>query len=973
MFNYFLRKDIYINIFNRIIYCFVILFSFLIFPSFLIYYSLDFIYETNRNNLRQDLLIKMNNRLEYLNKYSNNKRYFHSLLTKISQYAQTVDNPIDYMQLNIDNLRNKYPNKLQFIVWDSDGKVVNKLSDRINFNYVLKKLFKSLKDVTDKVTDDYYFRISNLDSIKNNYNLFRSFFGKIFIPENLKIPLGRTSNAGPFMTETGSGLIYVWYSIKEKISFLCFLSDDLLDDFSGLGKISDKINNYDSMFITGYTLVPNHSVHPAHFPINYEADLKLALSIFENAGDSIFENSRCLVRLSMPEPSVRTFCFFLKTDGIWDYEYNRNIMFGIVFSFLLLFYSLGIFYFLYKRHFFSIRWKLTSLFLFANLAPIAIIGFIAKDYLDSQRLNIKNELIGDLEKSIRELDARYKSMIDDLNLRLNTIVLDISNIIGNEQIKEDEINKLKSLYDVFNCSELYIVASDTGVIGYKRDELKIQQSLDSVTTFGKTVLSFTNRKVSNNQQSNKRSKIIKLENSEYMSGFVDNFGCISDFNFGETARIYYSYAFGDKNQYNCNYFFIMLWDREYLQDLFLKESYKTLFKSVPEANYYIKSNISNNSYGERKLEPIITSVLENNISIVKEVSGYRTIDDKNFVFVCFNGSYLKDCTILAVYPEYLIDKRINLIKVKIIGGIIISFLLTIIIIHVLSLHFLKPIHNLGEAALAIGDRNFGFRVPIGDKDEFGHLNQVFNRVIEGLGDFEVARIVQESLFPENHFDVGEFNIFGRSVFMTTLGGDYYDCFKINDEYLGIIIGDVAGHGIPAGLMMAMAKSAVLTSSEEVKLNPSLLTTRLNKMFYSINNKRLRRMMTFQYFVLQVKDGHFIYTNAGHCFPVIVDDNTRTATYIEYTTAPLGVMSSCRCENKVLNLEKGQSLVLYTDGIIEACNANGEQYGYDRYKECLPKHYDVNPETFYYNLYNKVYRLWTSKPDDDLTLIIINRK
>ena len=161
--------------------------------------------------------------------------------------------------------------------------------------------------------------------------------------------------------------------------------------------------------------------------------------------------------------------------------------------------------------------------------------------------------------------------------------------------------------------------------------------------------------------------------------------------------------------------------------------------------------------------------------------------------------------------------------------------------------------------------------------------------------------------------------------MTTLGGDYYDCFKINDEYQGIIIGDVAGHGIPAGLMMAMAKSAVLTSSEELKLDPAAFTTRIHKIFHAIKNERLKIMMTFQYFVLRVNDGHFVYTNAGHCFPVIVDSINKTAQYIEYIATPLGIGNKCRCKNQEIDLKEGQSLVLYTDGIVEAYSAEGEQY------------------------------------------------
>ncbi|MBP5468286.1 MAG: SpoIIE family protein phosphatase, partial [Candidatus Riflebacteria bacterium] len=378
------------------------------------------------------------------------------------------------------------------------------------------------------------------------------------------------------------------------------------------------------------------------------------------------------------------------------------------------------------------------------------------------------------------------------------------------------------------------------------------------------------------------------------------------------------------------------------------------------------------SYGSKKYENVLYSILEKNPGEYENITGDIVIDNKKYIFAYLTGVNFKDWSILSVYPEEEIDKEINLLLAQILAIAFISLLFTIIIGHLLSIQFLSPINNLGVATLAIGERNFSHRIPIGDKDEFGYLNQMFNRVIEGLGDFEVAKIVQESLFPGNRFSVGNFDIFGRSVVMTTLGGDYYDCFKINDEYQGIIIGDVAGHGIPSGLMMAMAKSSVLSAPEEIKLDPTLLTTRLHKMFFAIKNERLKRMMTFQYFVLNVKTGHFIYTNAGHCFPYIVNNETKTASFLEYIATPLGIGPRCRCKNYEFDLKVGDSLILYTDGIVEAYNEAGEQYGYERFKKSLPDHYNSNPETYYYNLYNKVYKTWSHKPDDDLTIIIVNR-
>ena len=966
-------KNLFIIYSQKLLSGMVLIFCFLFFPLFLVFNSLNIFFETNINNLRQNKFAAMSNTLEYLDKYSNNKRYFHFLFSKISEYSQKAENPVKYLETNIYNIKEKYPDKIEFVVWDSNGKIINELTDKNGYSYVLGKLYTCFKEVSESVKADSSRNISDLEVVKKNVKIFRNFLGKIFIPNNLKYPLLKSGNAGPFITGLGKGKTSIWYSVGKKISFLCFLSDELLNDYSGLEKISVNLNSNNGSIITGFSVTPNIDKSATKFPEKYESDLAMALTTFDNAGDRFFENEYSLVVMSMPQPEIRTFCYFRKNLEDWDINYKRNIWFGIFTSILLSIYCLFGYYYLFKHHFFSIRWKLTLLFLFANIAPILIVSFIAKGFLENKRISLKNEIISDMEKSLRDFDARYTSLPEDYSYRLNSKIDQVAIQIGSDTINNKEKESLESLYKEFNCSGLYVIASNSDFISIIRDESGINQSRKFISSMAESVLAFANKKIIEKKEDDIFSSLFDPEVSEFVRLYQKSIRNVTELSMGEMSWIYYAYFFGDKSIYNNNYLLMILWNRDRFQNIFVKESFKTLFKNIPEGLLYIKSNLSNISYGSEYSDDNIASILDKKSRMTEKISGNIEIDKKSHIFVCLNGTNLKDWTFLAISPVESVNREINLLIVQIVAGALVSLLLTIIIGHLLSLQFLKPIHNLGEAALAIGERKFSHRVPIGDKDEFGHLNQVFNRVIEGLGDFEVGRIVQESLFPGNHFDVGDFNIFGRSVVMTTLGGDYYDCFKINDEYQGIIIGDVAGHGVPAGLMMAMAKSAVLTSSEEVKLNPTLLTTRLNKMFYAIKNERLKRMMTFQYFVLRITDGHFIYTNAGHCFPVIVDDNTKTATYIEYIATPLGISSRCRCKNQEFDLVKGQSLVLYTDGIVEAYNANGEQYGYERFKKSLPDFYDVNPETFYYNLYNKLYKQWSPKPDDDLTLIIVNKK
>ena len=148
--------------FQKFLSYFVVIFCFLFFPVFFIFSSVHIICWNNAENLKQSKIVEMDYALEYLNKYSNNKKYFHYLLTKYSEYAQISDNPLESLKKNINNLKAKYPNKFQFIVWDNNGKVVKELSDKTGYNYIISKLY----EVLNSVRIDPSLRIADIKSVK---------------------------------------------------------------------------------------------------------------------------------------------------------------------------------------------------------------------------------------------------------------------------------------------------------------------------------------------------------------------------------------------------------------------------------------------------------------------------------------------------------------------------------------------------------------------------------------------------------------------------------------------------------------------------------------------------------------------------------------------------------------------------------------------------------------------------------------
>ena len=164
--------------------------------------------------------------------------------------------------------------------------------------------------------------------------------------------------------------------------------------------------------------------------------------------------------------------------------------------------------------------------------------------------------------------------------------------------------------------------------------------------------------------------------------------------------------------------------------------------------------------------------------------------------------------------------------------------------------------------------------------------------------------------------------------MTRLGGDYFDYFSLNDNEVGVLMGDVAGHGVPAGFLMAMAKASVLLTEDD-KSNPSKLLAAVHKVFYHVKSKKIKRMMTCVYFNINTETGSYTMANAGHCYPAIIN-NKGEVSFLEIDGTPLGITKRARYVNTEGKLDNNSYIVLYTDGMLEAHNDTGESIGIKRF-------------------------------------------
>lgn len=193
------------------------------------------------------------------------------------------------------------------------------------------------------------------------------------------------------------------------------------------------------------------------------------------------------------------------------------------------------------------------------------------------------------------------------------------------------------------------------------------------------------------------------------------------------------------------------------------------------------------------------------------------------------------------------------------------------------------------------------------------------------GQLEVARQVQLELLPPRDPQIEGFDISAYNFPTEEVSGDYYDWVRIYEDQIGLVVADVSGKGVPAALLMAFLR-ACLRAAIHIGYAPHISMAKVNYLLWE-SIERHQFVTTF-YGVLDASNRTLAYSNAGHNPPLLMSADG-SAHYIERGGLPLGMFRDTRYYEYYLALEPGQMLVLYTDGVTEAANQVGEEYGRER--------------------------------------------
>jgi sigma-B regulation protein RsbU (phosphoserine phosphatase) len=272
-----------------------------------------------------------------------------------------------------------------------------------------------------------------------------------------------------------------------------------------------------------------------------------------------------------------------------------------------------------------------------------------------------------------------------------------------------------------------------------------------------------------------------------------------------------------------------------------------------------------------------------------------------------------------------------------------------------------PILALNDGVREVAGGNLERAVTVTTGDELEQLASSFNMMtgqlrghIEEMAraaaerqridtELDVATRIQMSMLPTGFPPFGDkqnnFDLYAQVYPAREVGGDFYDFFFIDDDHFAMIVADVSGKGIPAALFMAIAKTIIknrLQSGEGVESALEAINRQL------CDNNIMDMFVTAWLCVLEISSGSLTYINAGHNPPLVMRNGKSFDFLVSPPDLVLAGMDDTRYHSRLTRLESSDILFLYTDGIVEAENSEGEFYGKDRLKAFLDANSSLPP-------------------------------
>jgi serine phosphatase RsbU (regulator of sigma subunit) len=238
-------------------------------------------------------------------------------------------------------------------------------------------------------------------------------------------------------------------------------------------------------------------------------------------------------------------------------------------------------------------------------------------------------------------------------------------------------------------------------------------------------------------------------------------------------------------------------------------------------------------------------------------------------------------------------------------------------------------------------------------------------------ELKVARLIQQTLLPKALPELSGYEVAAYYQPAREVGGDFYDFLALEDGRLGFVVGDVTDKGVPAALVMATTRTMLRAAAQRL-FSPGEVLERVNEVL--VPDIPPNMFVTCLYAILDPESGRLVYANAGHDLPYRRRaDRNEGADELRATGMPLGLLPGMGYEEKEIVLEKGESVLFYSDGLVEAHDPGGEMFGFPRLQGLVGTHRTGGSSMIGF-LLSELSRFtgegW--EQEDDITLVTLER-
>lgn len=293
----------------------------------------------------------------------------------------------------------------------------------------------------------------------------------------------------------------------------------------------------------------------------------------------------------------------------------------------------------------------------------------------------------------------------------------------------------------------------------------------------------------------------------------------------------------------------------------------------------------------------------------------------------------------------------------------------------------RAVNRIEKGTKAVERGDFSYRIAMKQRFQLGEMAQSFDRMTESIAsllakvaekerlqsEIDIAASIQRNLLPREgpHFHGVSFSAHFEPT--ASIGGDYYDVFNLDKSRLAVVIGDVSGHGLSTGLVMAMVKAAITTLVEQGTDETSIFT-RLNDLVHRSTERRA--FMTLGFTIFDLDRGTIRHTNAGHLYPYVLRRGAPPFA-IECPSLPLGIRPAIMAQTMEIDLREGDAVVYLSDGIVEAQDERGDPFGFDKLESLLSQLDDRSTAAIQDAILAAVAMHSGTRPaDDDRTVMVL---